>query len=210
MLKSNPRSMVMTRIGGVDYPMRSNPQCKTCQSPHRLRIENLFVQGVSYRLIAEEISGLEEGRLGHPSEEKLRHHFVANHMPINVSAQRAIIERRAEEIGRSVEDANESLADYVTANRMVVQKGFERMQRGEIDVEMPDLLKAIQSLHQIESSMGGSVDTEVWVTATAAFSEIVRQLVTPEQWLAIGTAMSRHPVIASLAEKMNEPVGALD
>lgn len=208
----HPRSLVMMRIGGVEYPVKSVLICKTCQHPQRLKIEGAFVAGQSYPAILAMIEQYEDhGRLGIPSIRGLRTHFQDAHMPMQLAHQRQVIERRAEEMGRNPEEGLDTLADYVTANRMIVQHGFEAMQRGEIRVNnVGDLLRAIESLHKIESSFEGGVDTEVWVSALMAFSEVVRERVAPETWDSIGAALSQHPVIAGLAAKMAQQSSSIE
>lgn len=197
----HPSSMVVTRIGGVDYPMRSVPSCKTCQSPHRLAIENDLVKGLSYASIARSLVDLPGGHLGNPSAEGISDHVRKGHIPVGASAQRRLIERRAKEIGRSIEDSEESLVDYVTVSQMIVARGFERMQGGEIAPDLGDVIAASKFLYQIDQSAEGGMDQEVMLQALHAYMEVARSFIPQERWQEYGALMERHPVLRAIHDQ---------
>ena len=191
--------MVETRIGGRNYPMRSVPSCKTCQDPNRVNIENELIRGLSYAAIAQGLLGTPEGRLGHPTAQQVSDHVKNGHIPVGVSSQRRLIERRAKEIGRSIDDAEDSLIDFVTVNQMIVQRGFERMQEGEITPEMTDVIAASKFLHQIEQSAGGGIDENTWRDALMAYMETTREFIPQERWAEYGAAMNANPILKAMA-----------
>lgn len=197
---THPSSMVATRIGGVDYPMRSVGSCKTCQEPNRLQIENDLVKGYSYASVARALEGMPEGDLGHPNAHQISEHVKRGHVPLGVSSQRRLIERRAEEIGRSVEEAEDSLVDFVTVNQMIVNRGFERMQMGEIEPEMSDVITASRFLHQIEQSAGGGLDENAWRDALMAYMDTTRMFIPAERWDEYGAAMNANPILRAMAK----------
>lgn len=196
------QSMVMTRIGGVEYPMRSVPTCRTCQSPYRVEIENDLLRGYSYAAIARGIEGRAPGNLPHPSAESISAHLSNQHMPVQAAAQRRLIERRAEEIGRNIENEVEALADHVTLARMVVARGFERLQSGEIQPDLDEALAASRFLFQVEQQQDTSdLDQQALLQVLHAYMEITQQFVPPEQWEAYGRAVRSHPIIREMAER---------
>jgi hypothetical protein len=199
-MSSRPASMVATRIGGHDYPMRSIGGCKTCQDPNRLQIENDLIKGQSYASIARGLEGMPEGDLGHPTGGQISEHVKRGHIPIGVSVQRRLIERRAEEIGRSVNDAEDALIDYVAVSQLIVHKGFERMQDGEIAPEMADVLTASRFLHQVEQSAGGALDENAWRDALMAYMDTTRAFIPPERWEEYGRAMNANPILQAMSK----------
>lgn len=191
------QSMVMTRIGGRDYPTYSGPQCKTCQHPERQEIENQLLAGRSYLAIHKSLADDESK----PSYHGLLRHFRGGHLPLEAASQRALIERNYEATGRRIEEAVEDLVDHVTVAEMVVKKGFERMQRGEIAPEMTDMLAAVKIVEGIQARTNSDMDHEMWVSATMSMLEDARGLMTPEQWTAYGKKLADNPILKALAEK---------
>ena len=201
----HPASMVMTRIGGQDYPLRSEPNCKTCQSPQRTLIENELVKGRSYAVIRRELEGLPAGDRGHPSAEAISDHVKNGHIPIGASLQRRLIERRAKDIGRNIETAEESLVDYVTVQQMIVSKGFERLQDGTIEPDVKDLIAASKFLHDVEASQGDNgLGEEVMLQALHAYLEVARTFIPADRWAEYGRAMASNPVLKAIAAKQEE------
>jgi hypothetical protein len=197
---NHPASMVMTRIGGQDYPLRSVSSCKTCQSPHRMAIENELLQARSYTSIAKSLEGLDAGHLGHPSPEGISDHVKRGHIPLPVSAKRRLIERRAKDIGRSIEESEESLADHVTLAQMVVTRGYERLVSGEIEPNLTEALAAGKFLHEVEKSVGGGVDESAWRDTLMVYLEVSRQFIPQEKWAEFSRSVGSHPVIKAMVE----------
>lgn len=189
--------MIMTRIGGKEYPLHSDPQCKTCQHPDRIDIENALLVGRSYIAI---LRSLPEDEL-RPSYRGLLNHFNAGHMPLEAAAQRALIERNWKKTGQKIEDAIEDMIDHVTVAEMVMKRGFERMQTGEIAPDMSDTLAAVKIVEQIQSRTSADLDQEMWVSATMSMLEDARALMTPEQWAKYGKKLAANPVLKALAAK---------
>lgn len=201
MTTARPTSLVMTRIGGQDYPLRSEPNCKTCQSPQRLFVEAELVRGRSYRSIARSLDGLPAGEKGHPSHESIANHVKQGHVPVAQSVQRRIIERRAIEVGRSIEADEDVLADHVTVSQMIVQRGLEKVADGTLDLKASDIIAASRFLHDVEKSAGGEVNAEVWVEAVMEYMEIAQQFIPPAAWTAYSAALNQSPVLRALAER---------
>lgn len=206
--KNMPSSMVMTRINGKDYPLKSVPQCKTCQSPHRLYIEKAMLEGRTYRAIERELEGLEPGVMGHPSSEGISHHYKEGHMPLPAAVQRRLIERRAEEIGLDMESKVESLVDKVTVAESIVQKGWELLANDAQAPTVAETLAAIKLLHDIEKQTEGSLDQEAWVGAVQVMMEVAREVMADDQWEYFGRKLSSHPVLHALARKKQAMIEA--
>lgn len=196
--------MVQVRIGGRTYPVKSVPSCKTCQHPMRLEIESALLAGRSYRAILKSLPDDEDWADLNPSYEALRSHFNNQHMPLSAAAERRLIERNYEKSGRKIEEAVDDLVDHVTAAEMVVQKGFERMSRGEIEPEVGDMLKAASFLHQVNQTSQNGIDQEAWFNAMSAYMEEVSRIMSPEQLQALGRRLNQNPTLKAIAAKRQE------
>lgn len=205
-VRHDPRSMVMTRIGGREYPMKSHPRCKTCQHPRRMDIENSLLAGRSYRGL---LADLDDDDLK-PSYDGIRAHFQNGHMPLHAASQVALIERNAKRQGIKIEEAVEDLVDHITVAEMVVKQGFERMQRGEIQPEMADTLAAVKIVEQIQARTNSDLDHEMWVSATMSMLEDAKSLMTPDQWTQYGRKLANNPILKALAAKEQEKANPAD
>lgn len=192
--------MVMTRINGRDYPMRSEPKCRTCQSPHREFIERELVAGRSYRAIAKQLEGLPEGAMAHPSDHGIGEHVRGGHLPVPHEQRRDLVEQRAKAIGKSIE-TDHNLVDYVAVNQMILHRGFERLQAGEIEPDTKDLLTAIATLHKIETTSPEGYDVEAYQEAMFVYMDVAQRFIPPEVFEEYGAALRRNPILRAIAAK---------
>jgi hypothetical protein len=191
------QSIVMTRIGGREYPLRTMPRCKTCVHPERLTIETLLVEGYPYAQIHRSLDD-DEYR---PSLFSLRTHVANGHMPIGAAAERALIERNYERSGRRIEEAVEEIVDHVAVTEVVMKKGFERMQKGEIAPDMADVLQAVKIMDSISQRTQTAMDQEMWIGATMAMLEDARTIMSAQQWAEYSVKLKTNPILKALAEK---------
>lgn len=196
-MRTQRGSMVMTRIGGRDYPLYSGAQCKTCQHPQRQDIENDILAGRSYLGIWKDLPEDED----RPSYEGLIRHFKGGHLPLGPATERALMERNYEATGRRIEEAIDDIVDHITVAEMVVKKGFERMQRGEIAPEMTDLLGAVKIVESIQARTNQDMDHEMWVSACMSMLEDARSVMTGDQWATYSKKLADNPILKALAEK---------
>lgn len=196
------RSLVMTRIGGQDYPLRSEPRCSTCQSPHRMLIEDRLIRGDSYASIAREVAALpHDEHKRPPGKQSISIHTRQGHMPLGQSTQRRIIERRAKQAKQSIEESEDTLVDYLTLNQMLVQQGFEKMVTGELNFSAADVLRASQFLRDVEKEAAEDVGQEVWIEAMMEYMAIAKQFIPPQMWDQYGAALHGSPVLAALQRR---------
>lgn len=193
-----PRSVMEVQVGKKTYPMHSHPTCRTCQSPRRLDIEHRILSGGSYVGIADWLGAqpdADDGRLPAPGTESLRAH-AKSHMPLPGSMARAIIDRRAEEIGNRL-DAGEA-ADHIALARLVVKIGMEGLADGTLTPELPDVMNAAKFLavHDVQDT---GIDVAAWRETLMAYMEVARTFIPAAQWPSFGTALSAHPVLRALA-----------
>lgn len=193
-----PASAIMVEIGGQRFPMKSVPQCRTCQSPYRLEIEQAICSGASYAAAADIVLGRAQGRMPHPSADNIKYHVSAKHMPIGATMQHLLIADRAKEIGRSIEDSSQTLVDYISTNRAIIQKGMDRIATGELQPNMSELLTAIRIEHQVQASTGDALDSEAWQQALIAYMEVATAFIPQDRIGEYGRALAKHPILRAL------------
>lgn len=212
MSENASRSMIMVRVGGREYPAKRVRQCRTCRSKHRAVIEAAITSGLTYEEIHRRTVEPydDHSLLGPPDFKQIQRHVANGHMPLPHTAQRRIIEKRAEELGQSIEIGEDVLVDNVTAIRSVIQMGFERLQSGELEPSMRDLMQALQLQAQIDKEHGdGGLDEEVWRDALIAYMSIVRDVVPQELMEEIKVKMASSPVLKAIAERRSQTAGSL-
>lgn len=195
---SHEHSVVMVEVNGTVYPMRTESRCFTCQSPYRLEIERLLCAGASYQSIADTMQGRPQGPEPHPGRANLRHHVTAKHMPLGRTIQRALIEEQAAEIGANVEVAATSLINHIAANRMIMQRGMERLVSGEMEPTVAETQAAIRFEHAVQQSLGEDLGSAEWQAALMAYMEVASKFIPQAQMGAYGQALSSHPVLGAL------------
>jgi len=200
-----PGSVVMVDIGGRRYPMKTVPQCRTCMSPYRLEIEQAVLEQRSYMSIANALLDRAEGRLPHPGHQSIRDHVLKNHMPIGPTAERALVEERAKAIGRDIENYASGLANYATVNEIIIQRGMDRLARGELQPSMSELLTAIRMQHTIEATSEDGLDSAAWQEALVAYLEVAQKFIPADQMQAYGQALANHPVLRAMMMGTHQP-----
>lgn len=197
-VQGRPGSVVMIEVNGQRYPMKTVPQCRTCMSPYRLEIEQAVLEQRSYQKIADAVADREPGTLPNPGYQSIRDHVNKNHMPIGPTSERALVEERAKQIGRDIENYASGLADYVSVNQIIIQRGMDRLARGELKPSMSELLTAIRMQHSIETSTDEGVDAQAWQEAIVAYMEVAQRFIPREHFQAYGAALAQHPVLRAL------------
>lgn len=193
-----PGSVVMVEVNGQKYPMKTVSQCRTCMSPYRMEIEQAVLEQRSYQKIADAVADREPGTLPNPGYQSIREHVIRNHMPIGPTAERALVEARAKSIGRDIETYASGLADYVSVNQIIIQRGMDRLARGELKPSMSELMAAIRMQHSIETVSEDGVDAQAWQEALMAYMEVAQQFIPPEHFQSYGAALAQHPVLRAM------------
>ena len=194
-------SLVRYRLGGREYPLRSVSTCFVCQSSFRFHIESEIAQGRVFPRIHKDLM------LAEPdctlSVENLREHFKNGHMPSEVEGARLVMERRAVERGRSLDDASMTLADGMTLAEIVVQKTIEAMQRGEIKPDIKDGIAAARLMETFAPVEQG-VNQNVYAEAFMAYHETAQQIMTEGQFKDFGLQLSSNATLKSLIARYSE------
>lgn len=197
-MTGRPGSVVMIEVNGQRYPMKTVQQCRTCMSPYRLEIEQAVLEQRSYQKISDAVADRDPGTLPNPSYQSIRDHVNKGHMPIGPTAERALVEARAQQIGRDIENYAAGLADYVSVNQIIIQRGMDRLARGELKPSMAELLTAIRMQHSIETASDDGVDAQAWQEALVAYMEVAQAFIPQEHFQAYGAALAQHPVLRAM------------
>lgn len=191
-------SIVMYRVGGRQYPLKTVAQCKVCSSPNRLTIEQEVANARSYVAI---IKSLPEGHDLNP--RNIRDHYANGHMPLEVETMRSIIDERARIKGVSIETGTAALVDEAAFAQVVLQKTYERMAKGEIEPTIRDGLRAGVLLHNIGLAAEGGDQADL-VQAFVVYMETAQSLMPPQMWDEFGKRLGENPVLRALKERARQ------
>lgn len=181
------------RIGGREYPMRSEPLCHVCQSHYRLEIEQRILDGAGWTAI---VHGLPEQARSEISVDSIRRH-AKRHLPYDLHVRREIIEQRAEELGRDVAGDGD-LTDYLTFARLGVRHVMEQMARGEIKPTIRDGIRFASLLLKADEVAGSDVDHEIVTETFVVWANTMQRHLAPEQFQTIMREIGTSPIIKAL------------
>jgi len=197
------------RVGDRQYPIKYVKMCKTCRSKYRHEIEQALLNGLPYKMIiAQAVEPYDDhSPLGPPSEQGIQGHVRKGHMPIPFSVQRIEIENRAKELGRHIENGEQILVDGIGMLRSITQRAFERINSGEIQPTIGDLMTALRIEASLTSGQQDPADSDAWKKAFIAYMEVVKANVPPEVFQRISEEMRTSPVMSQLAERKSREIG---
>ncbi len=211
----DPRgSLIQVQIAGRTYDARRVPNCKTCNHPKRIEIEELIFEQVPYRTIAAQFSGVEYEERG---EVKIattldytavwRHH-KQDHCPVKAAVVRKIYDRRAQQLSEHYEAETERIVDGLTLAEQVVALTQIGLADGSLKPTVGDGLTAAKLLQAVQGD-GEGVDAGVWDEAITEFFERAREIMTDDQWAAFGNALNTSPVLKAIRQRQeSSPVDA--
>lgn len=196
--RSGGASIASYRVGGKVYPYRTVHSCLTCQSPHRLEIEEHIARGVPYSRIENDLNLRDPKNRVH--SKSMARHFNGGHMPVQEESIRRIIERRATERGQSIEDGIASIVDGVGFAEMVLQKAVDRMADGTLAPSIQDGLQAAKLLETLGPVIEGG-DEQDYLVAFTVYHSIAQAIMTPSQFEDFGRRLSTNPTLKALMSK---------
>lgn len=197
--------MVMVRIGRHSYPYRTEPLCSVCQCTYRIDIERALVHGDSYRAIHTAFEGRDPAP---PSIDAMLGHVTRGHLPLPQATSRLMLEQRAQTLGKDIESSVESLVDYSVVSEEIIRKGFRRLQDGEIEPSMGDLLKAMEFQAKLDAgSPSGDLSMDAWQEALMEYFEIARRMMPPELWEGFTREVARSPILKAIDARQSAVPG---
>lgn len=189
-------SVVTYRFGGREYPMKTVARCLTCMSPYRFEIEEAIVAGRTYKRIAEMVAGYgEDFEIG---SRAIADHYYNGHMPLDLANTRQIVESRAQQVGKRIEDETKTLVDGITLLHTVVEKTFERIARGEVEPGVREGLAAAKMLSDIGEYDTAGVEEQAYVEAFMVYQEEAEKIMGVEAFRQFGEALAANPVLQAL------------
>ena len=191
-------SLAQYRLGGRMVPMKSVPQCQTCQSPYRIEIERGLSHGYSYATIRRSI--LAEDESFSVSTQSMRNHFESGHMPTEVEAVRRNLERRSIQRGADIEHGVDTLVDGMALAEAVVAKTYTALAEGHLAPDLKDGLAAAQMLERF-APVEAAVSTEAYAQAFAVYFDIAARVMNPNQFEQFGRMLQADPTLNALIEK---------
>ncbi len=187
-------SAVMYQVGGRSYAMKTARHCKTCQSHLRLDIENQIIRGYGYKGI---VDSLPEGC--ELTERNLREHVKNNHMPLDETIRHRIIEERAQENNRLLENEAGTAVDHIAFARVGIQKCFEDITAGKQHVTVAEANQMANILLKFDQyAQGSEVDNYMVMQGFTTMLDILRKMLPPEQFQEFGVRMSATPFLKTL------------
>jgi hypothetical protein len=195
-----PQAAVGFKVGNRIYNGKAVATCDVCQSPFRMEIEAALLGGRSYTGILADLPTHQPNgdEWDHPSVRSIATHAKSGHSGASAAVQRAVIERRQEDLGVDIEAAVGAEADKVLVAQLIVQRGFERLQSGDLEPDIPDVLRAAALLHQFEQATGGGIDEQVWRDVMLVHLTLAQQFIPLHLREEYGKAIEQHPILKAL------------
>lgn len=188
------RSTVYYRLGGREYPMKSDHRCGVCQCHKRTWIENALIMGWAKTRIVKALAS--EGIT--LSAHSLTTHVQNEHMPLDRTIHRVALEERIREIGLLEEEVESTIVDHIGLLRQVQQRTFERMMAGEIEPEIADGISAANILRQAGVDQEQALDRMVLYQVMTRMMRVAEAIMEPEQYQHYALALQRDTTIAAL------------
>lgn len=187
----------VARVGGRTYQRRKVvPSCLVCKSGFREEIEGALLKSYTASAIVQylpEDCGL--------SARNINEHVRNGHLPIDDAIVRSLVERRAEELGQSIEEAVAPLVDHISFARVGLQKAFAKLASDELEPTLADGIAFAKILQQVEESVGVGMDEEAVYQAFLVYNRAIHRHADAEQLQAISAEISADPVMAGLRSR---------
>jgi len=187
-------AVVSYSIGGREYDVRYIANCLVCTSPYRGKAEELLLKGHSYAAVAREMPAEADMTI-----TEIRDHVRRKHLPLDLMVRRAIIEDRAQETAKSLDESQTTLIDHVTFARLGLQRVAERLVTGAIEPDMEDGIALAKMLARMEEASAGSDKAEM-LRGVVVMARKMTEVCTPAQLAAIAAAVSEDPAARSIID----------
>lgn len=162
----------ITTAAGV--PVIIEPKCKVCQSPHRHAIDNMIIGGYTYSEIERQFAAF-----GIPRRSISNHHNA--HLSYEDAAIRAVIEREAMMAQKNFDEGVERLVTKQTYLEVAMQKAYDQLINGMVEIPAGDAVKIIDQLQRLEAQHHDVAIDELRVQFNA-FMQAVKETVPTDLW----------------------------
>ena len=155
------------------------PRCHVCQSPFRDYIERELIRGHSYLAIANSLGK------GGPSRRSISTHYK-EHMAINSTAYRAILEEESSLEGQNFETGVRGAITNRGVLELMIRKGFDDIMDDNTMVEPKDLIQIIKLKMEMDANYV-NVQVETYKRQVELFKQAILEVVPPDmQALIVG------------------------
>jgi hypothetical protein len=193
-------SLFMVRVGGREYPLRTDAICRVCQHPQRDLIEDLIVEGRA-TLAVNAALGIGRGEEGWVSWDSIRGHRI-KHMPPDRVFRAAMQADHAEHMGQNLDEIGTVLTPAGVVAE-VIQHGFMELLAGRLEIKAGDLMRAVGLQVQMQAEAGVNFDSEAYLDVIRAHMETTMALLPPERQAEYSMRLESHPLMRAIAEKVS-------
>lgn len=191
---------VVLAVGGHQFPARTEPRCKVCQSPLRADFElglsrQLSPARVLKRVDQEDLP--EDLRVKSP--ESLRIH-ADRHMSMDQAVASAVGEAWQRKLGLNP-DEEDTIVTHVGLIDLVMQRAFEGIANGTLMPNVNEGLSAAKMMMEFEGRLNAGNNNDAYLDVLNTYLQVARDVLPPEQLLAFGEALSQHPLMSQMVEK---------
>jgi hypothetical protein len=203
---------VYYRVGGREYPMRSNIRCNVCTHDRRVDIENGIIQGFGHKAVAKLIIPVPPD--GAPEEEltqyqvavkrltlSIDHHISGGHLPIDHTIRRVALEERTRELGVIAAERDGTLVDDIGLLKEVQRRTYERIAMGEIEPEVKDGVAAAKITAAFRLIDANTDDDDIMRQALIHMMDSLQRLLPPELFDAALKDFRGDPLLRGLDER---------
>jgi hypothetical protein len=164
----------------LKIPMIYEPRCKVCTSSMRNEIELMVVRGYNLSEIARQVQAAGED-ISSKSVERHRR----NHMDMQRSAFRTIMEKQAKELGELEAQGAVRIVSGKAWLDIFVQQATDRLIAGEMEIEARDVVKAIELREALEEK-GINIFQEQIMVELRAIIQAMKEVIGQELAREIG------------------------
>lgn len=180
-MQREDRAMVKRMEENIAPDRIYESRCDTCNHPFRDWLEMMLIKGMPYKTLGDRVSPQVDRR-------SLSNHF-RNHMDLQDTAFRAILEQEAKLQGQNFE---EGIQDAITKRgvlEIALRKGYEDIVNGTTTVEARDLIQIAKVLGDMDSHQY-EVGLDELRAQVSIFLQAIRDVCDQETQNAIGTRVA--------------------
>ncbi len=202
------KSIVQIRIGNRDYSMVRHTRCAVCMHPGRYAIEEKILLNFGYPAIVRFVSEVEhrndDGEVVEwPALTRMQliNHREKGHIGLNSEMIRELAERRARDQGIDLENHMGQFVDHVVASDIILERGMERLIKGEIQPDVKDVLAVTKLKQELEATNKQYASLEQMQDLIVVYFSTVKRIVGEEKWKAIMKEIQNHPAVIRIQQQ---------
>lgn len=181
MASSNGKKATDLQKIGESMPLKSEPRCLICQSPHRPMVDKLLAAQFSNTSVAEELQ-LVDPDFKDKDPDTVRRNVERhgkNHVDIRNRAIRRMVEQRAREQGMLLDHVEGKITSGRALLDILVANATEQAQSGK-PVRFADAIEAVKLLEDVQKAEFQSqlevLQRQVWAISQAVKNKVPEAL----------------------------------